>query len=156
MSRDDLEREANRTRARLLDTLEALDQRRHDVTDDPRAFLVERLGDHSKVTAGATSALVFGAAGALGWSVYRLATRDRRRRQERWNALRRFWAHPELVARRSPPQGTLAEQLGRKLLTSAIGWIGVELARRSLSSVMSWARPMPRGLPRVVVRTLPA
>lgn len=154
--RDDLERAANRTRERLLDTLSALDHRRHAVQDHPVAALEAEMHEHMKPIAIATGAVILGVSSVIGWSVYRLATRDQRRRQERWNALRRFWRHPELVARSSLPEGSLASQLGRKVLLSAAGWASVELTKRSLLPLIRARAHEELPPSRVLVRSLPA
>lgn len=154
--RDDLERAANRTRERLLDTLSALDHRRHEVQDHPVELLEAEMHEHMTPIAITTGALILGISSAIGWSVYRLATRDQRRREERWNALRRFWNHPERLARSSPPEGSLASQLGRKVLLSAIGWASVELTKRSLLPLIRSRAYGTLAPPRVLVRTLPA
>lgn len=158
-----LERQANRTRERLYDTLSELDHRRHEVMDHPGTLMKAELREHMKPIAITTGTMILSVSSLIGWSVYRLSTRDRRRRAERWNALRRFWMHPERLARRAPPEGTLASQLGRKVLMSAIGYAAVELTKRTVSrAIPRLGTGLPedaegeRGAARVVVRTLPA
>ncbi|MBI2390553.1 MAG: hypothetical protein HYV09_13265 [Deltaproteobacteria bacterium] len=159
MSEDDrarelLERSANRTRERLVDTLAALDHRRHEVTDHPTDLVKYELHEHATAVAIAASSIILGIGGVIGLSVYRLATRDRRRSEERWDALRRVWKHPERIARRNPPKGSLASDLGRKVLMSALTYVAIEMTKRTLQRVLP-AGEQP-GHPRVVVRTLPA
>ena len=159
IKRQALELEANRARGRLLDTLSELDHRRHAVQDHPSELVRNELNVYRRPIVIATGGAIVGLASILGWSVYRLATRDSRRREERWTAVRRFWEHPERLARNSPPEGTLASQLGRKVLLSAIGWIAVDLAKKALSSALPLVRASAYGelsSPRVLVRTLPA
>lgn len=154
-----LEREANRARDRLLGTLSELDHRRHAVQDHPTELVRSELQEYRRPIVIATGTAIVGLASVLGWSVYRLATRDQRRREERWAALRRFWEHPERIARKSLPQGTLASQLGRKVLLSAIGLIAVDLTKKALKGALPLVRAGAYGElspPRVVVRTLPA
>ena len=154
-----LEREANQMRERLLGTLGELDHRRHAVRDHPSELVRRKLVVYRRPIAMAVGAVVLGLASVLSWSVYRLATREPRRREERWAALRRIWKHPERVARNSVPEGTLALQVGRKVLLSAIGWIAVDLTKKALSAVQPLVRPGAYGepsFPRVLVRTLPA
>jgi len=152
-----LEREANRTRERLLDTLSELDNRRHEVTEHPGELIKAVALEHLRPIAIATGTLILGVAGLIGWSVYRLATQAQRRREERWRALRRWWNHPERIARRAPEEAPLAWQLGRKILLSAVGFAAVELTKRTVARALPRVEARNEGLPRsrVVVRTLP-
>jgi hypothetical protein len=92
-SRSELEREADVARARLLNTIEQLDQRRHDALD--WRLQARR---HSGELAVLASALALTIGVPVGVAVYRASTRDARLRKERIRALTRFWEHPERVA----------------------------------------------------------
>lgn len=153
-ARELLERSANRTRERLVDTLAALDRRRHEVTDHPKELVKYEIRKHGTAVALTATSIILGVGGVIGLSVYRLATREQRRREERWRALRRVWNHPERLARRDPPKGSLASDLGRKVLMSALTWVAVEMTKRSLKRALPTGEAP--GHPRVVVRTLPA
>jgi hypothetical protein len=83
-SRDELVREADLARARLLDTVEKLDQRRHEMLD-PQVQLRRQL---RPLTVGGFVVVAVAAAGA-GLVAHRVATADQRRRRERWRLLRR-------------------------------------------------------------------
>jgi hypothetical protein len=152
--RELLERSANRTRERLVETLSAIDHRRHELTDI-KYQVKKQVHEHAKMIAIAAGLVVTGLGTLIGVSIYHFATRRERVRRERWMALRRFWAHPERIARKNPPKGTLPSDVVRKVLTSLLTFAAVELSKRMIR------RALPRGeeqrqRPAVVVRTLPA
>jgi hypothetical protein len=147
--RELLERSANRTRERLVDTLSELDHRRHDVTD-----VHKQIAEHKKPIVLGGLAIVLAVGTAIGVSIYHLATRRERVRRERWRALHRLWEHPERVARKKVPKGTLASEIGRKVITSALTFVALELTKRTVRRALTAGDFAPRQ--RVVVRTLPA
>lgn len=93
-SRDQLAREANRVRAKLLHTVEQLDQRRHEVLD-----LRMQIQRHVRqlVLAGGILLVATGASVAL--IVYRISHAAQRRRRGRWTLARDVWRHPESALR---------------------------------------------------------
>lgn len=151
--RELLERSANRTRERLVETLSALDERRHELTD-VKGQIHKQVHEHVKPLAITGGSIVLAVGTVIGVSIYRFATRKERLRQERWNALRRLWNHPERLARKSPPKGSVAAELGRKIVISALTFAAIELTKRSVRQALPAAQPVTRT--RVVVRTLPA
>ncbi len=145
--RELLERSANRTRERLADALFALDQRRHG--------LVRYEYQQHKVSIAITAgSLVAAVTGAVGYSVYRLATREQRLREERWKALRRLWSHPERLARKDPPPGSLVVEIGRKVVVATLTFVALELTKRAVRGALP--APEPPALATSIVRTLPA
>ncbi|MGZ3416240.1 MAG: hypothetical protein ACXWUG_18320 [Polyangiales bacterium] len=153
--RDLLERSANRTRARLIDTIDALDHRRHELMD-VRGQIEKQVRAHWKPVAILGGLAVCGLGAALGFSIYWAATRRVRLRRERWKALRRFWFHPEQLARREPAKGTMAWSIGRKVLTATLTYVALEATKRMVRAALPPARTEELRHDDVVVRTLPA
>lgn len=151
--RELLERSANRTRERLIETLSALDDKRHELTD-VKGMVKREMREHRTPIAITLGSVLLGVGGIVGWSIYRLATRRERLRGERWKALRRLWNHPERLARKDPPSGSLASEIGRKVLVSALTFAALELTKRTAHRLLPAADESVRT--RVVVRTLPA
>jgi len=98
--------------------------------------------------------LVAALGAAIGLSIYHLATRRERMRRERWKALHRLWEHPERIARKNPPKGSLASDIGRKVITSALAFAALEITKRAVMGALPTSEQALR--PAVVVRTLPA
>jgi hypothetical protein len=99
-SRDDLARQANQVRSKLLRTVEVLDQRRHEALD-----LKLQLQRHVRqVVALAGVALVF-TAGVVAFAVHRFSTAPERRRRNRRRLARQMWSRPDLVLRSSRRRG---------------------------------------------------
>jgi hypothetical protein len=154
--RELLERSANRTRARLIDTIEALDHRRHEVMD-VRGQIEKQVTAHWKPLAIVGGAMVVGLGTVLGLSIYWAATRRERLRRERWSALRRLWQHPERLARPDPPKGSMAWSIARKVLTATLTYVALEATKRMVRTALPSARTVElRRDDEVVVRTLPA
>ena len=153
--RELLERSANRTRERLIGTLSALDEKRHELTD-VKGRIHKQVHEHRKPLAITGGSIVLAVGTIIGVSIYRLATRKERVREERWKALRRFWNHPERLARKDPPSGSVAAELGRKILVSALTFAAIELTKRGVRNALPARLEGPAARPHVIVRTLPA
>jgi hypothetical protein len=105
-SRYELEREANVARGRLLETIDALERRRHEIFD--WRFQVRTHSTDIALTAGA---LLFGIAITAGAAKLH-STRSRESlRRARWRAMKRSWEHPERVAPRRRPFGVFVQAL---------------------------------------------
>ncbi len=91
-NREELERRANQVRAQLFATLEALDQRRHELADRFNPAHLRRYAVPAALAAGA----LVGCGIAL--SAYCAHRRRQHINRERWLALQRMWWHPERVA----------------------------------------------------------
>jgi len=151
--RELLERSANRTREQLVETLSALDHRRHELTD-VKGQVKKQVHEHAAPIAIGAGAVIATLGTVIGLSIYHLATRRERVRRERWRALSRIWEHPERLARKNPPKGTLASDIGRKVVASAMTFAAIELAKRAVKGALPAGESTLR--PAVVVRTLPA
>jgi hypothetical protein len=151
--RELLERSANRTREHLIETLSALDHRRHELTD-VKGQVRKQVHEHAAPIAIGAGAVIAALGTAIGLSIYHLATRKERIRRERWRALQRLWEHPERLARKNPPKGTLASDIGRKVVTSAMTFAAIELTKRAVKASLPTSEQTLQ--PAVVVRTLPA
>lgn len=153
--RELLERSANRTRARLIETIEALDHRRHEVMD-VKTVVKKQVHEHWKPLAIVGGVFVVGIGTIIGVSVYWAATRRERLRRERWQALRRFWFHPERLAQKEKPKGSLAWEIGRKVLGSTLTFFALQLAKRAVQRALPPPGTEVTRRTDVVVRTLPA
>lgn len=93
-SRDELARQANLVRSKLLHTVEQLDQRRHEVLD-----LHMQLQRHVRqlVIAGGILLVATGASVAL--VVHRISHAAERRRRSRWTLAKDVWRHPNRAMR---------------------------------------------------------
>ncbi|HKQ70333.1 MAG TPA: hypothetical protein VJT73_13380 [Polyangiaceae bacterium] len=118
----ELEREADDARARLLGTMGALEQRRHEVLD-----VKWQLGRHAGSIALVCVSVALGVGVLAGTSSFRARLVKERRRKERWRAVSRLWQHPERVAaRQHRPLRTLA----RVFLVAAATLAAAETAKR--------------------------
>ena len=93
-SRDELAREANQVRTKLLRTVEQLDTRRHEALD-----LRVQLQRHVRQLAVVGGAIVLGTCAAMVLVLHRMSTSTERRRRNRWRLARRMWSHPERALR---------------------------------------------------------
>lgn len=125
-SRSELVREADLARARLLDTVEKLDQRRREMLD-PQVQLRRQL---RPLAIGGFVVVAVAAAGA-GLVAHRGATADQRRRRARWRLLRDLWRHPERVVRGE--RRSLAERVLRSALVTLVTAAASIVARRLLA-----------------------
>jgi hypothetical protein len=129
--RSALEHEADVARARLIDTIERLDQKRHEVLD--WRLQARR---HSGELAAVAGAMTLTVGVPVGVAIYRAATRDARLREERLHALTRFWLHPERVAvKRKHKLGWLMGAM----LVAAAGTLATAVGRQRASQ-RSWPR----------------
>jgi hypothetical protein len=93
-SRDELAREANAVRSKLLRTVEQLDRKRQDLMD--LRYQVRR---HVGLLVAAAGVILLATGGAAIVSVHRVATAGARRRRERWTLARSAWKRPGRVLR---------------------------------------------------------
>ena len=132
--RERLEREANLVRARLATTLDVLDKRGHEMVDVK--LQVKR---HVLPIAVVGGTIVLAVVSGVGYAIYRIATRDERKRLERRRIPARVWNHPERVAQVQKPP-VLAE-IGRKLLVGTLTMLGMSLVKRAINSPAITGRP---------------
>ncbi len=132
-SRDDLARQANQVRTKLLRTVEQLDQRRHDALD-----LRVQMQRHFRQLVIAGGVLVLATAGAVALVVERVATAAQRRRRNRWRLAKRLWFHPdrELRAERRSFLGEIVRAVLLTVVTTAL----TIPARRAVARLMEGTR----------------
>jgi hypothetical protein len=138
-SRDELAREANLVRSRLLATVEELDSRRHRVKS-VRLQLERHV--RQLVALGLVTLAVSTAAGIL--VAQRIASAAQRRRRARWHLAKGLWRHPERAMRRP----SLGAAIWRALVVSIVS-AAVTIPLRGaigalLGPVPSPARPARR------------
>jgi hypothetical protein len=128
-SRDELAREANLVRSRLLRTVERLDQRRHDALD-----IRTQLERHLRQLVMAGGLLLVATAGAVALVVHHISTAAERRRRDRWRLARRVWRHPDraMRAERRSFFGELARSLLLAIATTAVA----TPARRAVATLI--------------------
>jgi hypothetical protein len=124
-SRQNLEEEANLTRAKLLGTIGELDRRRHELFDI-RLQLRRHADDLLSIAGG----LVFGVAATAAVLVVRERRRERRLREARLHALGRLWRHPERVAPRGSIVGTIVRMALVALASMATTTVGTRQIER--------------------------
>ena len=127
-----LERQADLTRARLMETLEAIDRRRHLFLD-----VRHQVAEHKTpimITAGIFASAI---SAGIGLLLYRLSHRDERRRHERVVALRRSWQHPERVGRYKD-RPFLVELL-RKVAMGTLTFAAMKLAKTAVQKALPQA-----------------
>jgi hypothetical protein len=93
-SRDELAREANVARSKLLRTVEQLDRKRQEVLD-----LRHQVRSHIGMLVVVSGLLLVATGGAAVISVKRIATAAARRRHQRWTLARHAWNRPGNVLR---------------------------------------------------------
>ncbi len=110
-SRDELAREANQVRTKLLRTVEQLDRRRHDVLD-----LRVQVQRHVRMLSVVGGAILLGTCAAMVLVVHRTSSAPERRRRDRWRLAKHLWRHPERALRSDRRTSVLAAVLRPVLL----------------------------------------
>jgi hypothetical protein len=131
-SREDLARQANVVRSKLLRTVEVLDQRRHEALD-----LKLQVQRHVRqIVAFAGVALVLTAA-AVAFTVHRISTAPSRRRHNRRLLFGQMWHRPDLVMRSARRTGRpFAVELLRSILLGVGSTLVLLPARRSIKLLL--------------------
>ena len=131
-SRDDIARQANLVRSKLMRTVEVLDQRRHEAVD-----LKLQLQRHVRqVVALAAIAVVLTTAG-LAFVMHRIATAPERRRSNRRRLARQMWRRPDLVVRSARRTGRpFAVELLRSVLLGLATTLVLLPARRGMKLML--------------------
>jgi hypothetical protein len=93
-SRDELAREANLARSKLLRTVEQLDRRRQEILDVRR-----QVRKHLGMLVVVSGLFLIATGGTALISVQRIASGAARRRRERWTLARQAWKRPGRVLR---------------------------------------------------------
>jgi hypothetical protein len=126
--RERLERRANVIRSRLLRTIDALDVRRHQVTE---------IGGHVKRLALPVSGVVIGVALLVAGTTFAIGRVLKRRKDRLLSTRFKKWLAPMV----QPPKPSLLEEVVRKLTLTFVGIVGGELARRASKNVLDGRMP---------------
>jgi hypothetical protein len=126
---DDLAREANRVRSKLLGTIDQLRHRGEDVRD-----LRLQLRRHARQLLLLGGALIVVTAGGVALVVQRMAAARSRRRRERWSLAKSMWRHPERALRGE--RRTVLGQVLRSVLVSVLTALVTIPARRAVLALL--------------------
>jgi hypothetical protein len=131
-AREDLTRQANLVRSKLLRTVEVLDQRRHDALD-----LKVQLQRHVRQVVLLAGIALVGTAVAVAFAVHRISTSPERRRRNRRTLALQLWRRPDLVMRSSRRTGRpFAVELLRSVLLGVATSLVLLPARRSIKVLL--------------------
>jgi len=131
-AREELTRQANLVRSKLLRTVEVLDQRRHDAVD-----LKLQLQRHVRQVAVVAGIALVLTAAAVAVAVYRISTAPERRRRNRRRLAGQMWRRPDLVIRSSRRTGRpFAVELLRSVLLGVASSLVLLPARRSIKVLL--------------------
>ena len=130
--REELTRQANLVRSKLLRTVEVLDQRRHDAVD-----LKLQLQRHVRQVAVVAGIALVVTAAAVAVAVHRISTAPERRRRNRRLLAGPMWRRPDLVMRSSRRTGRpFAVELLRSVLLGVATSLVLLPARRSIKALL--------------------
>jgi hypothetical protein len=124
--RDAWEHQANVTRTKLVVTLGELDRRSHELFDVKKILF-----RHRKQLALVAATIGFATVAATIFLSRRRASRPKRLRGERLEALQRVWEHPQWLA---PKKRSFGAEVGRKLAMAAIEAAGVRAIERFVNA----------------------
>jgi hypothetical protein len=127
--RENLVRQADDVRTKLMRTVEQLDQRRHRLQG-----LRTEMKEQVKRVAVTAALVLFAAVGAAAYTVERLAGAASRRRRQRWRLAKEAWNHP--AASMAMLRGT------RRAMRSERSFLG-EVIRSLLLAVATTAVTIP-------------
>ena len=115
--REDLLRQSEDMRDKLVRTVERLDGRRHDAFD-----VRKQLERHLKQFAIAGAVLIVSTAAGAAYVMYRLMTTERRRSRARWRLAKDVWSHPdrELRAQRGSFGSEVVRSVAFSLATALL------------------------------------
>jgi hypothetical protein len=136
-SRDELTRQANLVRTKLLHTVEQLDHRRHEVLD-----LRLQLRRHLRDLAIVGGILLVATSAGVALAVQRIANAAQRRRRGRWILARDLWRHPDRAMRgeRRSFLGQVLRSLALTVVTAAV----TIPARRLVAELVAGKAPPAR------------
>jgi hypothetical protein len=140
-SRDELAREANQVRTKLLRTVEQLDRRRHDALE-----LRVQVQRHMRQLVVAGSVILLGTCAAMVLVVQRISTATDRRRRNRWKLAKGVWQHPERALRAGRRTSFLGALL-RPVVLALANVLLVLPARRLILRLLPPATPAPADRP---------
>lgn len=135
-SRDDLTRQANKVRSKLLHTVEVLDQRRHEALD-----LKLQLQRHMRTVLALSGIALVVTAGAVALAVHRISTAPERRRRDRRRLVGHMWRHPDRVIRGARREGRpFLVELLRSVLLGVASSLVLLPARRGITVLLEEGR----------------
>jgi hypothetical protein len=116
-AREDLLRRSHDMRAKLVRSVERLDERRHDAFD-----VRKQIQRHLRAAAIAGGLVIVGTAGTAAFVMYRIMTSHQRRRGARWRLAKGMWQNPEreLRAQRGPFAGEVLRSLAFSVVTAVL------------------------------------
>lgn len=129
--RSRLERRADVIRSRLLRTIDALDNRRHQVTE---------LGHHAKRMAVPIAASVVGIAILAAGTTFAVKALIERRRERRFG----YRLAKALAPFRQPPRTPFWQDALRKVTLTALGIIASELVKRGAHGALQGSAAPPQ------------
>lgn len=127
--RSRLERRANVIRSRLLRTIDALDNRRHQV---------QEIGHHAKRLAVPVGASVIGFLVLAAGSTFAIRALAERRRERSFT----YRFSKALAPLRQPPRRPFWRDAVRKVALAAIGIVASELVKRGAHGLLAERRPI--------------
>ncbi len=125
-SRDDIARQANVVRTKLMRTVEQLDHRRHQM----HGLRIE-VEHHLKRFFAVGALVILASVGAAAYTVQRLTGGALRLRRERWRLARRVWLHPDRAMRSE--RGSFLSEVIRALLLAIVTTAVTLPARRAVT-----------------------
>jgi hypothetical protein len=128
-SRDELTREANDVRSKLLRTVEQLDRRRQDAFD-----VRLQLQRHLRQLSIFAGMLLLVTAGTVTLVVHRTVNANQRRRRNRWRLAKRLWRHPERTIRAE--RRSFFGELARSILLAVASTAVTLPARRAVALLL--------------------
>lgn len=131
-SRDDLTRQANQVRSKLLHTVEVLDQRRHEAID-----LKLQLQRHVRTVMALAGIALLVTSAAVAFAVHRISTAPERRRRDRRRLVLQMWHHPDRVIRGARREGRpFVVELLRSVLLGVASSLVLLPARRGITLLL--------------------
>jgi hypothetical protein len=121
--REDLQRQADDVRSKLVTTIERIDQRRHDLLDVPR-----QIGRHLKGVAVVVGLMVVASAGLTALATYRLVAR-RAAPASPWRLALGAGAGSERAA---PPRRSFVKDVARSLALTLVTTLLARPLRRAV------------------------
>jgi hypothetical protein len=132
-SREDITRQANVVRKKLMRTVEQLDHRRHQV----QGVSIE-IGQQVKRVLALGALVVIASIGAAAYTVQRLTTSAARLRRARWRLARQVWMHPDRAMRAE--RGSFLGEVIRSLLLAIVTTAVTIPARRTVAALVEARR----------------
>jgi hypothetical protein len=121
--REELQRQADDVRTKLVTTIERIDQRRHDLLDVPK-----QIGRHLKGVVAVVGLMIVASAGVAAFATYRLVA-GRRRPRSTWRLARGAGSGP---VRAAPPRRSFVKDVARSLALTLVTTLLARPLRRAV------------------------